>query len=127
MTRRRRDTGTRGRGPDAETRGRGDRSPASPKTGTWDLKLYIAGYTPRAVRALENLKEICEEHLHGLYRIQVIDLLRNPTLASGDQIIAVPTLVRRLPVPVRKIIGDLADREKVLVGLHLRSRPMGRA
>ncbi len=100
-------------------------APASPtpKSGVWSLKLYIAGYTPRAVRALDNLKEICEEHLHGLYRIEVIDLLRNPKLASGDQIVAVPTLVRKLPVPVRKIIGDLADHERVLVGLDLRSRP----
>jgi circadian clock protein KaiB len=111
------------------TRRRGDAGArrASPKSGTWDLKLYIAGYTPRAVRALENLKDICEEHLHGLYRIEVVDLLRNPTLARGDQIVAVPTLVRKLPVPVRKIIGDLADRERVLVGLDLRPRPRGRA
>jgi circadian clock protein KaiB len=109
------------------TRGRGHRRAASPKTGTWNLKLYIAGYTPRAVKALENLQQICEEHLHGLYRIEVVDLLRNPRLARGDQIVAVPTLVRKLPVPVRKIIGDLADRERVLVGLDLRSRPMGRA
>ncbi len=123
MTRRRGEAGkkeTRRRG-DTETRGRAP----TPKSGVWDLKLYIAGYTPRAVRALENLKEICEEHLHGLYRIQVIDLLRNPTLARGDQIVAVPTLVRKLPVPVRKIIGDLADRERVLVGLDLRSRGKG--
>jgi circadian clock protein KaiB len=126
MTRRRGDAVTRRRR-DTGTRGRGDRRVASPKTGTWDLKLYIAGYTPRAVKAFENLKQICEEHLHGLYRIEVIDLLRNPRLASGDQIVALPTLVRKLPEPVRKIIGDLADREKVLVGLNLRSRPVGRA
>ena len=88
----------------------------------WDLRLYIAGYTPRAVSALENLKAICEKHLHGLYRIEVIDLLRNPRLARGDQIVAVPTLVRKLPVPVRKIIGDLSDEERVLVGLDLRRR-----
>ena len=125
-TRRRGDTGTRGRG-DAGTGGRGDRRPVAPKSGIWELRLYIAGYTPRAVKAFENLKEICEEHLHGIYRIEVIDLLRNPKLARGDQIIAVPTLVRKLPVPVRKIIGDLADRERVLVGLNLRSRPVARA
>jgi circadian clock protein KaiB len=122
MTRRRGDTGTR-RAADAETRRRGDRR-QTPKRGTWDLKLYIAGYTPRATRAFENLKQICDEHLHGLYSIEVVDLLKNPTLARGDQIIAVPTLVRKLPVPVRKIIGDLADKDKVLVGLDLRSRPI---
>ena len=90
--------------------------------GTWDLKLYIAGYTPRAVKALENLKQICEEHLPGVYNIEVVDLMRNPRLARGDQIVAVPTLVRKLPVPVRKIIGDLSNRERVLVGLDLQPR-----
>ena len=94
----------------------------TPKAGSWDLKLYIAGYTPRAVKALENLKQICEEHLPGVYNIEVVDLLRNPRLARGDQIVAVPTLVRKLPVPVRKIIGDLSNRERVLVGLDLRQR-----
>ena len=94
----------------------------TPKARTWDLKLYIAGYTPRAVKALENLKQICEEHLHGMYNIEVVDLLRNPRLARGDQIVALPTLVRKLPVPVRKIIGDLSNRERVLVGLDLRPR-----
>ena len=89
---------------------------------TWDLRLYIAGRTARAVMAVENLKRICEEHLHGHYRIEIIDLLENPQLASGDQILAVPTLVRKLPVPVRKIIGDLSDVERVLVGLDLRPR-----
>ena len=93
-----------------------------PKVGTWDLRLYIAGYTPRAVTALENLKQICEEHLPGVYNIEVVDLIRNPRLARGDQIVAVPTLVRKLPVPVRKIIGDLSNRERVLVGLDLRPR-----
>jgi len=90
--------------------------------GNWDLKLYIAGYTPRAVTAFENLKKLCEEHLKGQYHIEVVDLLRNPRLAQGDQIVAVPTLVRKLPVPVRKIIGDLSNKEKVLVGLDLRPR-----
>jgi circadian clock protein KaiB len=88
----------------------------------WDLRLYIAGPTPRAVRALENLKAICEEHLKGVYHIEVIDLLKTPRLARGDQIVAVPTLVRKLPVPVRNIIGDLSNTERVLVGLDLRPR-----
>ncbi|HSA96372.1 MAG TPA: circadian clock KaiB family protein [Acidobacteriota bacterium] len=96
----------------------------------WELRLFIAGYTPRAVRALDNLQAICEKHLQGLYHIEVVDLLRSPRLARGEQIVAVPTLVRKLPVPVRKIIGDLSDEERVLVGLDLRrrgpaSRPRG--
>jgi circadian clock protein KaiB len=90
----------------------------------WELKLYVAGMTPTAVRALENLKSLCEKHLQGTYRIQVVDLLERPKLASGDQIVAVPTLVRRLPTPVKKIIGDLSNTERVLVGLDL--RPAGR-
>ena len=89
---------------------------------TWDLRLYVAGKTPRAIRALENLERICEEHLAGKYTIEVIDLLKNPQLGRGDQILAVPTLVRKLPEPVRKIIGDLSNKEKVLVGLDLRPR-----
>jgi circadian clock protein KaiB len=88
----------------------------------WELRLYVAGATPRAITALENLKKICEEHLAGKYTIEVIDLLKNPKLASGDQILALPTLVRKLPEPVRKIIGDLSDTERVLVGLDLRPR-----
>lgn len=86
----------------------------------WELRLYVAGMTPTSIRAFENLKKICEEHLHGIYSIQVIDLLERPLLARGDQIIAVPTLVRRLPTPVKKIIGDLSNTERVLVGLDLR-------
>jgi circadian clock protein KaiB len=86
----------------------------------WELRLYVAGMTPTSIRAFENLKKLCEEHLHGLYSIQVIDLLERPMLAGGDQIIAVPTLVRRLPTPVKKIIGDLSNTERVLVGLDLR-------
>jgi len=89
---------------------------------SWELRLYVAGATPRAIAALENLKKICEEHLAGKYSIEVIDLLKNPKLASGDQILALPTLVRKLPEPVRKIIGDLSDTERVLVGLDLRPR-----
>jgi circadian clock protein KaiB len=89
---------------------------------TWNLRLYVAGQTPRAIAALDNLKRICEEHLAGKYSIEVIDLLKNPQLARGDQILAVPTLVRKLPEPVRKIIGDLSNEERVLVGLDLRQR-----
>jgi circadian clock protein KaiB len=89
---------------------------------SWDLKLYVAGQTAKSLAAFENLKKICEEHLAGQYRIEVIDLLEQPQLARGDQIIALPTLVRKLPVPIRKIIGDLSDTERVLVGLDLRPR-----
>lgn len=86
----------------------------------WYLKLYVAGHTPRSVTALKNLKQYCEEHLQGKYKIEVIDLMRNPQLAEGDQILAIPTLVRRMPQPIRKIIGDLSDTERVLVGLDLK-------
>jgi circadian clock protein KaiB len=95
---------------------------ASESTAHWDLRLYVAGQTARAVAAFANLKNICEEHMPGQYRIEVIDLLKNPQLAKGDQILAVPTLVRKLPQPVRKIIGDLSNTERVLVGLDLRPR-----
>ena len=88
----------------------------------WDLRLYVTGKTARAVAAFANLQKICEEHLPGQYRIEVIDLLKSPQLAKGDQILAVPTLVRKLPEPARKIIGDLSDKERVLVGLDLRPR-----
>jgi circadian clock protein KaiB len=97
---------------------------ASPKkskaTELVELRLYLAGQTPRSMAALANLKKLCKEHLAGKYRIEVIDLLKNPQLARGDQIIAIPTLVRRLPQPIRKIIGDLSNTERVLVGLQLR-------
>ena len=86
----------------------------------WNLRLYVAGQTPKSIRAFANLKVLCEEHLKGRYRIEVIDLMENPQLARGDQIIAIPTLVRSLPQPVRKLIGDLADTVRVLVGLDLR-------
>jgi circadian clock protein KaiB len=86
----------------------------------WQLRLYVAGQTPRSLTAFANQKWICEEHLAGRYRIEIIDLLENPTLAKGDQILAIPTLVRKLPEPVRKIIGDLSNTERVLVGLDLR-------
>lgn len=90
-----------------------------PLRTTWRLRLYIAGMTPRSRAALENLKEICEQRIPGVYTIEVIDLLENPRLARGDQILAVPTLVRHLPPPVKKIIGDLSNSERVLVGLDL--------
>ncbi len=89
----------------------------------WELRLYVAGQTSKAMTAFANLKKICEEHLEGgQYHIEIIDLLKQPQLARGDQIVAVPTLVRKLPEPVRKIIGDLSDTERVLVGLDLRPR-----
>ncbi|MES2872982.1 MAG: circadian clock protein KaiB [Bacteroidota bacterium] len=86
----------------------------------YQLRLYIAGKTSRSVSALNNLKKYCEEHLQGQYSIEVIDLLLNPQLAEGDQILAIPTLVKKVPEPVRKIIGDLSNKEKVLVGLDIR-------
>ncbi len=86
----------------------------------WELRLYVAGQTPKCVTAFANLKRICEEHMAGKYRIEIIDLVKNPKLARGDQILAIPTLVRKLPTPVRKIIGDLSNTERVLVGLDLR-------
>jgi circadian clock protein KaiB len=88
----------------------------------WALRLYVAGHTPKSVTAFDNLKKICEEHLKGKYHIEVIDLLKNPQLARGDQIIAVPTLVRSLPQPLKKIIGDLSNTLRVLVGFDLRPK-----
>ena len=88
----------------------------------FDLRLYVAGQTPTAVRAFANLRQICDEHLAGRYRIEVVDLLEDPQLGRGDQILALPTLVRRLPAPIKKIIGDLSNVERVLVGLDLRPR-----
>ena len=89
------------------------------KPEIWNLRLYVAGQTPKSIAAFANLKKICEEHLKGKYNIEVIDLLENPKLAKGDQILAIPTLVRKLPEPIRKIIGDLSNTERVLVGLNL--------
>jgi len=86
----------------------------------WNLRLYVAGRTPKSITAFENLKRICEEHLRGQYEIEIVDLIKQPQLAKGDQILALPTLVRRLPEPIRKIIGDLSNTERVLVGLDLR-------
>ncbi|MBN1128450.1 MAG: circadian clock KaiB family protein [Chitinispirillaceae bacterium] len=94
------------------------------KKKEWELRLYIAGKTPRAVKAFANLQRICDEHLAGRYRIEIIDLIKNPALARGDQIVAVPTLVRKLPEPIKKIIGDLSNTERVLVGLDIRERIM---
>jgi circadian clock protein KaiB len=94
------------------------RAAAAPK---YDLRLYVAGQSPRSLQALSNLKRICEEHLAGMYRVEVIDLLKTPQLAAGDQILAIPTLVRAIPKPMRKIIGDLSNTERVLVGLDVRS------
>jgi circadian clock protein KaiB len=90
------------------------------KSKKYELRLYIAGNTPKSVMALKNLKLYCEEHLKDQYDIEVIDLLKNPRLAEGDQILAVPTLVKKVPEPVRRIIGDLSNKEKVLVGLDIR-------
>lgn len=93
---------------------------AQAKEETLELRLYVAGQTPKFLTALANLKRICREHLEGEYHVEVIDLVKNPQLAQGDQILAIPTLVRSLPVPIRKIIGDLSDTERVLVGLDIR-------
>ncbi|MCU1339181.1 MAG: KaiB domain protein [Bryobacterales bacterium] len=98
-----------------------NRAKIAPTLPHYDLRLYVAGQTPRSLQALSNLKRICEEHLTGHYRVEVIDLLKKPQLAAGDQILAIPTLVRAIPKPARKIIGDLSNTERVLVGLDLRS------
>lgn len=86
----------------------------------WELRLYVAGQTPKSVTAFANLKRLCEEHLPGRYKIEVVDLIQQPQLAAGDQIVAIPTLVRKLPEPLRKIVGDLSNTERTLVGLQLR-------
>jgi circadian clock protein KaiB len=86
----------------------------------WELRLYIAGQTPKSILALKNITQYCKTHLEGRYSIEIIDLLKNPQLAEGDQIFAIPTLVRKFPEPIRKIIGDLSNEEKVLVGLNIR-------
>jgi circadian clock protein KaiB len=97
-----------------------------PSSEPWDLRLYVTGRTPNGMRALENLQRFCDEHLAGRYTIEVVDLHENPRLAADDQILAVPTLVRRLPAPIRKLVGDLSDTEQLLVGLQLRARPIPR-
>jgi circadian clock protein KaiB len=99
---------------------------AKPGRGTtvseaeFQLRLYVAGHSARSIKALSNLKKVCDEHLHGRYSVEVIDLLENPQLAKGDQILALPTLVRKLPTPIKKIIGDLSNTERVLVGLDIK-------
>ena len=102
-------------GTDADVAGTGEQ---------WDLCLYVTDQSPKCLRAIENLQRACEEHLADRYQIEVVDLLENPRLAAEDQILAVPTVVRRLPPPIRKIVGDLSDTERLLVGLQLRP-PMG--
>lgn len=97
------------------------RSLKSPDNEIWELRLYIAGQTPKSIKAFANLNKICEEKLAGRYKIEVIDLLENPQLAMGHQIFAIPTLVRTLPTPIKKIIGDLSDTERTLVGLDIRA------
>jgi circadian clock protein KaiB len=99
---------------------RKDGSPHDPEK--WELRLYTAGQTPKSLAAIKNLKRVCEEHFAGRYEIEIVDLLKNPRLAKDDQIVAIPTLVRKLPEPVRKIIGDLSDTERTLVGLQLRQQ-----
>jgi circadian clock protein KaiB len=95
-------------------------NPSTEPAESWNLRLYVAGQTPKSVTALANLKKICEQHLPDKYKIEVIDLARNPHLAGKDQILAIPTLVRNLPTPIKKIIGDLSNSEKVLLGLELK-------
>ena len=96
--------------------------PSVAEDGSWNLRLYVAGQSPKSLRAFANLKKICEEHLAGKYTIEIIDLLKNPQLAAGHQIVAIPTLVRQLPVPIKSIIGDLSNVERTLVGLDLQKR-----
>jgi circadian clock protein KaiB len=91
----------------------------------WELRLYVAGQSPKSVTAFANLKRLCEEHLAGRYTIEIVDLLEHPQLAAGDQIVAIPTLVRKLPEPLRKIVGDLSNTERTLVGLQLRTATPG--
>jgi circadian clock protein KaiB len=99
--------------------------PSPDPDGMYHLRLYVAGQSPKSVRAVENLRRVCEEHLSGRYEIELVDLVENPHLARGDEIIAVPTLIRKLPEPIRRIIGDLSDVEKVLVGLQLSKDRVG--
>jgi circadian clock protein KaiB len=100
---------------------KGKKAKTDAPEGIWNLKLYVAGQTKKSITVFANLKKICDTHLAGKYRIEVIDLLKHPQLAKGDQIIAIPTLVKKLPAPIKKIIGDLAETERVLVGLDIKS------
>ena len=97
-------------------------TPTEDGTDKWNLRLYTAGQSPKSLAALANLKRVCDEHLAGRYSIEVVDLLKNPRLAKDDQIVAIPTLVRKLPEPLRRIVGDLSDAERTLVGLQLKPR-----
>ena len=99
-----------------------EQSLAKPGRPLYVLRLYVAGMTPRSTRAIASVKEICEEHLKGRYDLQVIDIYQQPVLAEGDQIIGVPTLIKKLPLPLRRIMGDLSDREQVLIGLDLKPK-----
>jgi circadian clock protein KaiB len=116
---------SRGRAQSSRNGSAGGRSKAAKrrakeKVMEWELRLYVAGNTPNSIAAFSNLQQLCEEHMGGRYRIEIVDLFENPQLARGDQIVAVPTLVRRLPTPIKKIIGDLSNTERVLVGLDLK-------
>jgi circadian clock protein KaiB len=110
----------------AKSRAASKKASASGVTPIIELNLYVAGQTPKSLAALANLNKICKEHLEGRYRLQVIDLVKKPQLAQGDQILAIPTLVRKLPIPIRKIIGDLSDSEKVVFVLNLKENGGGR-
>jgi len=99
-----------------------EQSLTNPGTPRYELLLYVAGMTPRSARAIANIKQVCEEHLKGRYKLQVIDIYQQTALTKGEQIVAVPTLIKKLPVPLRRIIGDLSDRERVLIGLDLKAR-----
>jgi circadian clock protein KaiB len=96
------------------------------KKAKYLLRLYVTGTTGKSMRAIQNVRRICEEHLHGLYDLEIVDIYKNLPLARGDQIIAAPTLIKRLPVPLRRLIGDMSDEQRVLVGLDVRPRPAGR-
>src|SRR5262245_28290461 len=96
-------------------------------TQDYNLRLYVAGQTPKSIAAIANLKKLCEKHLAGRYNIDVVDLMQDPSLAQRDQIVAIPTLIRQLPEPIRRIIGDLSNSERVLLGLDIEARPEGRA
>ena len=106
---------------------KGNKARAKAEDNILELRLYVAGQTPKSLAALANLKRICEQHLKDKYRIEVVDLVKHPQLAQGDQILAIPTLVRRVPQPLRKIIGDLSNTERVLVGLDIRPTSTGQA
>lgn len=112
--------------PDPSREGESPASPeldAGPDSSQYVLRLYVTGKTPNSLRAIASLKEVCEEYLHGRYHLQVIDIYQQPDLAEGDQIVATPTLIKKLPAPLRRLIGDMSNRERVLVGLDLRPLP----